>query len=94
MARLVGRGARHEGPPVGLQGHHLVVRQALQHLAHAGPADLEYLGQTLLHQLGAGRQAAVGDGPVNVVVHDGLGRRPVARDGNGGGVFVFSLGGS
>ncbi|MCY1244682.1 hypothetical protein D9M72_577730 [compost metagenome] len=77
FARLVDRGARHEGAAVGHQRNQLFMREAGEHLPDAGAAGAGDLAQALFHQLGAGQQA---------VLHD---RGQQAKvDGLGGGGFA------
>ena len=66
-------GLRHLGTPVVPQFDDLVLRQALQGLAHHGARDRKGFGQLLLAQPGAGREAVLHDGAVDAVV-DAVGR--------------------
>ncbi|MNL10237.1 hypothetical protein D3C87_1310330 [compost metagenome] len=68
VARFFNGGLGHIGAALGEQFHDLFVRQTRQHLADAGAADLEDLGQALFDQLGSGFEPVVQDGAVNALV--------------------------
>ncbi len=69
LAGLAHRGLGYHGAAIAHQRHDPLMGEALQHLAHARPADPEYLAELAFHQAGLGRQAVIDDGAPNAFVY-------------------------